>query len=103
MSIYTLNHCREALNQLLQKQLDNVYEVNHCLVELKSSIAQNNIGAINVTLSENSLPIIEIENLENRRNILLNQYGFEASNEGQSKCIKWCDDNEGTGHCCVGG
>jgi flagellar biosynthesis/type III secretory pathway chaperone len=94
MSLNSSNLCREALDQLLQTQLATVEEVNQYLVELKTSIARNDIGAINGTLAEHNLPINEIEKLENRRNQLLIQYGFEASNEGLTECIKWCDDNE---------
>lgn len=92
------NQCRQVLSQLLQAQQVKVDEVNHYLVELKTSIAQNDIEAINGTLSENNLPIGEIEDLENHRNQLLSQYGFEANTEGQAACIKWCDDSEGNLH-----
>jgi len=94
MSSTLLSQCRKALSQLFQLQLTKVEEVNHYLVELKTSIAQNNIEAINSNLSQNNLPIAEIENLENRRNQVLSQYGFEADNEGQLGCIKWCDDSD---------
>jgi flagellar biosynthesis/type III secretory pathway chaperone len=95
MSSASPSQCRQALSQLLQMQLAKVDEVNHYLVELKDSIAQNDIEAINGTLSQNNLPIGEIEDLENHRNQLLTQYGFETNKEGQAACIKWCDDNEG--------
>ena len=95
MSSALPNQCQQALSQLLQIQLTKVDEVNHFLVELKVSIAQNDIETINATLSENDLPIAEIEDLEYHRNQLLSQYGFEANKEGQAACIKWCDDNEG--------
>jgi flagellar biosynthesis/type III secretory pathway chaperone len=95
MSSTSLSQCRQALSQLLQTQLAKVDEVNHYLVELKASIVQNDVEAINGTLSENNLPIGEIEDLEKHRNQLLGQYGFDANNEGQAECIKWCDDNEG--------
>jgi flagellar biosynthesis/type III secretory pathway chaperone len=95
MSSALPNQCQQALSQLLQIQLTKVNEVNRFLVELKVSIAQNDIETINATLSENDLPIAEIEDLENHRNQLLSQYGFKANKEGQAACIKWCDDNEG--------
>lgn len=94
MSSASPTQCRQALSQLLQAQLVTVDEVNHYLTELKTSIAQNDIDAINGSLTGNSLPIGEIETLEKHRNQLLNQYGFEANEEGQVACIKWCDDNE---------
>jgi flagellar biosynthesis/type III secretory pathway chaperone len=90
------NECQQALSQLLQTQLAKVDEVNRFLVDLKASIAQNDVEAINVTLSEKNLPTGEIEGLENHRNKLLNQYGFEANKEGQAACIKWCDDEKGS-------
>jgi flagellar biosynthesis/type III secretory pathway chaperone len=96
MSLNSTNLCREALDQLLQMQLATVEEVNQYLVELKASIAQNDIEVMNSSLSENNLPIDKIETLEHRRNQLLIQYGFEASNEGLTECIKWCDDNVGS-------
>ena len=95
MSSVSPSQCRQILSQLLQAQLAKVDEVNHYLLELKDSIAQNDIEAINGTLSQNNLPIGEIEDLEDHRNQLLSQYGFEANKEGQAACIKWCDDNEG--------
>jgi flagellar biosynthesis/type III secretory pathway chaperone len=95
MSSASPSQCRAALSQLLQTQLAKADQVNHYLAELKTSIAQNDIEAINGTLSQNNLPLGEIEDLENHRNQLLSQYGFEANKEGQVSCIKWCDDNEG--------
>lgn len=90
------DQCRQTLVQLLQTQITKVDEVNNYLVELKDSLARNDIEAIDGTLSENNLPVSEIENLEEHRNQLLGQYGFEANKEGQAACIKWCDDNEGS-------
>ena len=95
MNINSPNLCREEMDQLLQTQLATVEEVNRYLIELKASIGQNDIEALNATLSAEYLPINEIENLENRRHQILIQYGFEASNDGLSECIKWCDDNDG--------
>jgi flagellar biosynthesis/type III secretory pathway chaperone len=95
MSSALPSQCRQALSQLLQTQLAKVDEVNHYLQELKTSIAKNDIEAINGTLTKNNLPIGEIEDLESHRNRLLSQYGFEANKDGQTACIKWSDDNEG--------
>ena len=96
MSTASPNQCRQALRQLLQMQLTKIDEVDHYLVELKASIAQNDVEAINGTLSGNNLPIDEIEDLEKQRNQLLSQYGFEVNKEGQAACINWCDDSEGS-------
>jgi flagellar biosynthesis/type III secretory pathway chaperone len=95
MSSAMPSQCQQALSQLFQKQLARVDEINLFLIKLKASIAQNDSETINTTLSENNLPISEIEEFENSRNKLLNQYGFEANIKGQTACIKWCDNNEG--------
>lgn len=95
MSSAMPKQCQQALSQLFQTQLARVDQINLFLIKLKASIAQNDTEAINTTLSENNLPISEIEEFENSRNQLLNQYGFEANIKGQTACIKWCDNNEG--------
>lgn len=95
MSSTSLTQCSQTLGQLFETELVKVNEVNDYLIELKTSIAQNDIEAIDDTLSEKSLPIDEIEGLENRRHQLLIQYGFDTNKEGQAACIKWCDDKEG--------
>jgi flagellar biosynthesis/type III secretory pathway chaperone len=95
MSSAMHRQCQQALSQLFQTQLTRVDEINLFLIKLKASIAQNDTEAINTTLYENNLPISEIEEFENSRNQLLNQYGFEANIKGQTACIKWCENNEG--------
>ena len=95
MSTDSPEQCRQELSQLLQVQLSNIDEVNNYLVELKTSIAQNNIAAINDSLTQNSLPITDIEALDNHRNQLLIRYGFSADKDGQTACITWCDNNDG--------
>jgi flagellar biosynthesis/type III secretory pathway chaperone len=95
MSSAMPRQCQQALSQLFQTQLARVDELNLFLIRLKASIAQNDSEAINTTLSENNLPINEIEEFENSKNKLLNQYGFEVNIKGQAACIKWCDNDEG--------
>jgi len=92
MNLNTPNLCREEMDQMLQTQLTTVDKVNRYLVKLQDSIGQNDIKALNAMLSANNLPVNEIEKLETYRHQILTQYGFEASNEGLSDCIKWCDD-----------
>lgn len=86
--------CRQELKQLLKMQLAKIDEVNAYLVELKTSIVENDIEAINDSLTKTSLPIADIEALEMNRNQLLIRYGFQADKDGQQKCIAWCDDSE---------
>ncbi|MFT5658596.1 MAG: flagellar biosynthesis/type III secretory pathway chaperone [Gammaproteobacteria bacterium] len=94
MNNHSQDQCRHDLIRLLQAQLDKVQEVNTFLVELKASIAQNDIDAINAFLSHDSLPISEIEALEGQRNKILATYGFQSNNNAQQECIAWCDDSD---------
>ena len=95
MSIDSPDQCRQELSELLQAQLAKIGEVNAYLVELKSLLAQNDIEAINDSVSKSSLPIADIEVLEKNRNQLLIHYGFQGDKSGHEACIDWCDNNEG--------
>ena len=95
MNTASPDQCRQELSQLLEVQLGKIDEVNAYLVTLKTSIAQNDIEAMNDSLSQTSLPITDIEALENNRNQLLVRYGFEVDKDGHEACIAWCDNLEG--------
>lgn len=86
--------CRELLKNLLTRQTDELGELNGYLDEIKNAIIEGNTESLNALVTQQRLPIAEIDDLENQRNRLLEIYGFKSGLDGLEQCIAWCDNDE---------
>lgn len=86
--------CRDALKVLLNRQTDELAALNGYLDEIKAAIGEGDIEALNNLVTQDRLPIVEIDDLESQRNRLLEVYGFGSGREALKKCIAWCDSDE---------
>lgn len=86
--------CRDQLITLLQAQTTKVGIANEYLVNIKNAIAQNRIDALATTLENPTLPIDDIEQLEQQRYQLQHEFGFEKTHAGLEQCIDWCDSSD---------
>ena len=83
--------CFHQLESLLQRQVSEIEELNAYLDDLKSAISGNDSNQLNQLVSQQRLPVAEIEELDNQRTQLLKHYGFDADRDGFIACIAWCD------------
>ena len=84
--------CRTRLSDLLQQHITCVASANDYLSGIKTAIAENRIDGLAQSLSGETMPMAEIERLENERHQLLADCGFDSGDDGFKKCIAWCDD-----------
>ena len=85
--------CHLTLRKLLMGQIHQIKAINHYFSELRSAIAENKLDELNQLLDENKATNNEIQELEDARNRVLTQYGFENNVAGFEKCIALCDQN----------
>lgn len=86
--------CHDGLKDLLVRQTNEIDALNDYLDEIKTAIGEGDIEALNNLVTQNRLPIAEIDDLESQRDRLLEVYGFDSGREALQKCIAWCDSNE---------
>lgn len=94
MSDTSPQRCFRQLNALMPKQLGELEDLNGYLDNLKSKIANGELGELNRLVADQPFAIDTIEKLEQQRADLLAQFGFEIGREGFLACIRWCDQNE---------
>jgi len=93
MNPQAAQQCFQKLNALLSQQTDELDDINSYLDEIKNTIAANDIESLNTLLAQQRLPAEDINNMENQRHQLLDDHGFEFTQEGLEKCISECDKN----------
>ncbi len=86
--------CHAELLALLVHQSEELEAINTYLAEIKSAIVENDTDSLNALITQQRLPVAEMDNLENQRNRLLASYGFKPDRDGLASCIAWCDKGE---------
>ncbi|MCP4187857.1 MAG: flagellar protein FlgN [Gammaproteobacteria bacterium] len=86
--------CHTELMTLLVHQKEELDAINTYLDEIKSAIVENDAESLNTLITQQRLPIAEMDDLEKQRNCLLETYGFKANRDGLLSCIAWCDKDE---------
>ncbi len=86
--------CHTKLMALLVHQTEELDAINTYLGEIKSAIVENDTESLNTLITQQRLPIAEMDDLENQRNGLLKVYGYQVGREGLLSCIAWCDKDE---------
>jgi flagellar biosynthesis/type III secretory pathway chaperone len=85
--------CREKLTALLEAHTSKIAIANEYLTNIKNAIAENKLETLNQNISNPELPIQEIEQLDQQRHHLLNEFGFGEGIDGFEKCVAWCDND----------
>jgi hypothetical protein len=83
--------CHEELTQLFDTQTSELQAINSYLTKIKYAVAENDVEALNNLITEQRLPIKEIEILQEKQHQLMSRYNFKSNNTGLDKCIAWCD------------
>jgi len=86
--------CHKDLLALLGRQTDELEAINGYLGDIKAAISEGDTEVLNALLTQQRIPIAEMDDLESQRHRLLDIYGFQADREGLLSCIAWCDDQE---------
>ena len=94
MNASSPQQCHKDLLALLSRQTDELEVINGYLGDIKAAIAEGDTEVLNALLTQQRLPIAEMDDLESQRHRLLDIYGFQADREGLLNCIAWCDDKE---------
>ena len=94
MNAHSTQQCHKELLALLGRQTDELEAINAYLGDLKSAIAEGETEVLNELLTQQRLPIAEMEDLESQRHKLLEIYGYQPDREGLLGCIAWCDSDE---------
>lgn len=94
MSQKPAQQCHDALKDLLDRQTAELNVLNGYLDEIKTAIGEGDLEVLNNLVTQDSLPIAEIDDLESQRDRLLEVYGFDSGREALQKCIDWCDSDE---------
>jgi len=94
MNAQSPQQCHKDLLTLLIRQTDELEAINAYLVDIKAAIAEGETEVLNKLLTQQRLPIAEMEDLESQRHRLLEIYGYQADREGLLGCIAWCDNEE---------
>ena len=84
--------CRAQLSELLETHISRIARANAYLAEIKKAIAENQLDALQQSLSQPDFSVEDIERLEQQRYQLLASYGFTRDSGGFRKCVEWCDD-----------
>ena len=88
------DQCRMQLVELLNAQNSTIARANDYLTSIKTAIAENKLDNLDQFLSNPQLPTEEIEQLQQQRQRLLQNFGFSSDNEGFEKCVGWCDNSD---------
>jgi len=88
--------CYTLLNELLEKQISSLTIATRYLNDIKDAIESNNLESLQQLIKHNNIPLSQIEELENSRFSLIESCGFEKNKQGFKKCLKACDDTQGT-------
>lgn len=83
--------CYQSLTDLLQNQTTELQTINNYLTQIKNAVADNDVEALDQLVTQQRLPVAEIEDLQIQRQQLMSNYNFDADNTGFEKCIDWCD------------
>ncbi len=86
--------CHTKLMALLVHQTEELDAINTYLGEIKSAIVESDTESLNTLITQQRLPIAEMDDLESQRNCLLEMYGFKPDRDGLLSCIAWCDRGE---------
>ena len=87
--------CRTRLQDLMQAHIGYIADANQYLLNIKNAIAENDLGAIQLSLKTPDSSIAAMEQLEKDRRQLLSEFGFDGDNAGFEQCVRWCDDDSG--------
>ncbi len=94
MNQLSRQECFQQLNNLLQRQTAELDSINAYFIDIKTVITEGDTEKLNRLLTQQRLPIAEMEDLESQRNKLLKLYGFETDKEGLLACIHSCDQKD---------
>ncbi len=94
MNAQSPQQCHKDLLALLIRQTDELQAINTFLGDIKTAIAEGETEILNKLLTQQRLPIAEMDDLESQRHRLLEIYGYQADREGLLSCITWCDSEE---------
>ena len=94
MNAHSPQQCHKDLLALLSRQTDELETINGYLGDIKAAIAEGDTEVLNELLTQQRLPIAEMDDLESQRHRLLEIYGYQANREGLLSCITWCDEEE---------
>lgn len=93
MSQASPRQCYSELNDLLQRQIDEIRGLYACLADIKSAIVEGDPDRMNHLVGQQQHRVEKIECLDSRRRDLLARHGFQYEKEDLLSCIDWCDED----------
>ncbi|MBL7005278.1 MAG: flagellar protein FlgN [Gammaproteobacteria bacterium] len=96
MSALNQQHCFKQFKLLLTTQIDSLVSTTNYLLEIKTSIQNNDLEALQQLIKSNNIPLAKIERLENERLTLTQKCGFKADKSGFKECIIANDNQQKT-------